>query len=282
MRLIINADDAGIDAARNRGIMLCVRNSALKSTSVIVEQGGWKDFLERKRPLKSLDTGLHFNLTAGRPLTSGLKTLVDQEGNFFNKFQFLDKAVAGEIDPQEVARELFTQLQIFKESGLTLSHVDGHHHVHILPGVREGFLKVVPAGTWVRLPFKKGVESLGPQRQETADDLYNNLSRFLKLINFWSLKAKDIWKDHYRSIDDFGGTTLTDAPTFKGLKKEISALTGDICELMVHPGGDWDGTSVRFSRFKARQIERDLLLSEELKEFLSDSKIEVISYLDVL
>src|SRR5437867_11231567 len=113
MKLIVNADDLGVDLCRNRGIFQAADAGLLKSSSLIVGQAGWVDALAglKKRPF--LGAGLHFNLTAGKPFAADVKTLVDKDGNFFDKFELWRRAMLKLIDPNEVAAELKAQLELF-------------------------------------------------------------------------------------------------------------------------------------------------------------------------
>ena len=280
MRLIINADDLGIDQARNRGIFQAADAGILKSTSVIVGQGGWADAISglKKRPF--LGAGLHFNLTAGKPLIREAKTLTKKDGDFFDKFELWKRAGLQLIDPQDVARELTAQLEMFPATGIVPTHIDGHNHVHLLPGVREGFIRVVPKGSWVRIPRHTNTVSLNPQNKDSKEVL-SDLEKLLQALQYFSQLAKNEWQGRYRYVDDFGGTTLTDEPTLEGFKKEIRDLKGEVCELMCHPGDSPDEDSVRFSKLKARQTERDILISVELKSFLEKAGIETVSYRDI-
>jgi len=58
---------------------------------------------------------------------------------------------------RELAREIRAQLERFRETGLELSHVDGHHHMHLHPVVLETLVALarefrIPA---IRLPSEE-------------------------------------------------------------------------------------------------------------------------------
>lgn len=279
MRLIINADDLGIDISRNRGIFQCADQGMLKSVSVIVAQAGWIDAVAGLKKRPQLGAGFHFNLTAGKPLAQGLRSLVNAEGNFFDKFELLRRAMLNFIDPTEVAQELEAQLEFLVTQGITPSHVDGHNHVHLLPGVRPGFVQVIREGTWVRLPHQKNATFLDPANED-PQEVYQNLPKLVQMLTHFSTMAHSEWWDRYRYADDFGGTALADEPTLEDFKREILNLKGNVCELMCHPGDAPDGNSVRFSKLKARQMERNILVSPEFKSFLKATRIKIISYND--
>lgn len=279
MKLIVNADDAGIDASRNRGILEAIDKGVVRSISLIAGQAGFADAVKKFKNKKNISVGLHFNLTAGKPLARGLRALIKNEGTFFDKFELFKKAMAGAINPAEAARELQAQLAVFEATGITLSHLDGHNHVHLLPGVREAILMVMPKDTWVRLPFERNVEPQSP-RDKDPKDVWNNSDELISVYNFFSLEAKKLWRGHFRHTDDFAGSKISMNPTLEAFKSAVEGLTGNICELMVHPGAKPDADSVRFSKLPERVEELKILRSAELKDFLKEKKIDIISFQD--
>ena len=280
MKLIINADDAGIDEARNRGIFKCVDVGMVKNLSVVVCQAGWQDIIVRLRGRKDISAGLHFNLTAGRPLREGFKTICGQDGSFFNKFELLKRSLSGFIDTQEVIEEMTAQLDALRQAGIDISHVDGHNHVHLLPGVREAARTVLPQKMRVRLAFERRAGVSKPMVNDYVK-VYNDPAQLVSLLNFLSQEAKKIWGDRFLHADDFAGTAVTPQPGLQILEQAIKGLKGEICELMCHPGDEPDEGSVPFSRLYGRQEELRMLTSTEFREFLMKRGIKIVSYRDI-
>lgn len=280
MKLIIHADDAGVDNARNRGIFEAIDQGVVKSLSVIVYQTGWADIVDRLRVRPDIDAGVHLNLTAGRPLADGHRTLVTEWGYFFDKFELFKRSRQGLIDPEEVKREFQAQIEILVNCGIKISHADGHNHVHLLAGAREGFKEAVPQGMWVRLPHQKDIDPFSAEGINFAA-IYKDEKKLAGVFNTLSIAARNLWGDKFRYVDDFCGVTLTPRPTLEGFKKAIEGLKGDTGELMCHPGAKADEHSAEFSKLKERQAEVEILKSADLKKFIEDSKIELISYKDL-
>ncbi len=284
MKLIINADDAGIDVYRNRGIFDAIDHGVVTSISVIVAQAGWKDLFKRltkhHKKRRAFGVGLHLNLTAGKPLIADHKTLAGPDGYFFNKFDLFDRAMKGKISEREVAQEFKAQLFLFKKSEISPSHIDGHNHVHLLPGAREGFLKSMPKDSWVRLPFASREKELNPKALG-AKDVYGDMKYLVKVSNFLSREAKKSWGNRFRHVDDFGGIELTPFPTLGKFQAAIEKLQGRVCELMCHPGATAQGPCTPFSKLPERQRELKILKSAGLQSFLKKKNIELISYRDI-
>jgi len=280
MKLIINADDAGVDVSRNAGIFKAIDQGAVSSVSVLVGLGGWDDLLMRLSKKKFSATGLHLNLTAGKPMSKNAKTLIDAEGNFYNKFELFKRSQEGLIDSKEIESEFLAQKKMFEDAGLKYSHIDGHNHVHLLSGAREVLPKIFPKGTKVRLPVEIPHLGVDPRAFEVME-IYNNVENLIAVTNFLCAKAKEIWKDHFRYVDDFGGSRIADCPTFGAFRQAVEHLKGDFCELMCHPGDTPDENSVRFSKFPQRQDELKILTSPEFKGFLKEKNAELASYLGV-
>src|SRR5437762_7703708 len=73
-RLVVNADDFGLSAGVNRGILEAHAAGVVSSVSVLVNAPGWDDAVGRLRDLGArpgLGVGLHVNLTMGRRWSGG-------------------------------------------------------------------------------------------------------------------------------------------------------------------------------------------------------------------
>lgn len=156
--LIVNADDYGLTEQVSRGILRGHREGIITSTSVLAlapafaSAGKW--LLDEER----IGVGVHL-ATVGEdpPLLSAreVPTLVDRHGRLPTSWRvFVARATAGRIDAADLAREFRAQLEVVRDLGLTVTHLDSHQHLHLWPLVREVVLDLavdsgVPA---VRVP----------------------------------------------------------------------------------------------------------------------------------
>ena len=139
MKIRINADDFGISPGVNDAIIAMYRDKKLHSASLILGCGYDNEAIKLSKLNPNLKVGLHLNLTSGKATSSKSSFLVDCNQRFkygfvsllllslFRRAQFV-KAVRSEIEAQIVALE---------KAGITISHLDGHRHIHVIPAVFE-------------------------------------------------------------------------------------------------------------------------------------------------
>ena len=113
-RLIVNADDLGLSAGINRGILEAHERGIVTSASLMVDRPAAEAGAEIARRTRSLSVGLHAELDRDDELT-----------------------VTAETCPAELERQLgrFEQLV-----GARPTHVDSHHHTHRDPRLHDVFV----------------------------------------------------------------------------------------------------------------------------------------------
>lgn len=157
---IVNGDDFGFSVGVNQAIIKAHTAGVLTSTSLMVTgvQAAAAIALAQQHP--DLGVGLHLVLVCGRAALppSQIPHLVDAEGNFPNdpakaglKYQFSAAA------RRELRLEIRAQLELFRQSGLEMSHVDGHLHLHAHPVVLKILIDLAPEFgiRVIRLPFEE-------------------------------------------------------------------------------------------------------------------------------
>ncbi|XP_075390423.1 carbohydrate deacetylase isoform X2 [Tenrec ecaudatus] len=162
VHLVITADDFGYCPRRDEGIVEAFLVGAVTSVSLLVNGAATESAAELARR-HSIPTGLHANLSEGRPVgpaRHGASSLLGPEGFFLGKMGFRKALAAGDVALAQVREELEAQLSRFRELlGRDPTHVDGHQHVHVLPGVCQVFAEVLQAFgvRFTRLPLERGV-----------------------------------------------------------------------------------------------------------------------------
>lgn len=166
MRLIVNADDFGRSSAVNEAVLRAHRQGVLTSASLMVAGDAFEEAVDIARRTPTLAVGLHVVVAAGRAVLppARIARLVDPSGRFRDE----RPTVAGlryALRPgasRELALELRAQFERFARTGLPLSHVDGHLHLHMHPAV---FALLVPlARRYGARGFRLPRDDSGPPR----------------------------------------------------------------------------------------------------------------------
>lgn len=151
---VLCADDYGLAPGIGRAMRELLAAGRLSAVSCMTVSPCWPDEARRLRPFADrADVGLHITLTEEAPL--GPTPRLAPQGRLPSVAKLILLALGGALPRAEIRDELERQLDRFEaEFGAPPSHVDGHHHVHQLPGVRELVVDLVrrrlPPGTWLR------------------------------------------------------------------------------------------------------------------------------------
>lgn len=139
--LIVNADDYGLTDGVSAGILRAHREGIVTSTSVLAVGPALEDTAAWLREHPSLGLGAHLAAVGEDPplLTpKQVPSLVDDDGCFPPTWKaFLQRAVAGRIDLDELEAEFDAQIVRLQGLGLVLDHVDTHQHLHLWPAVNR-------------------------------------------------------------------------------------------------------------------------------------------------
>jgi hopanoid biosynthesis associated protein HpnK len=137
-RLIVCADDFGLDDAVNAAVEAASRDGILTCASLMVGAPAAADAVARARRLPRLKVGLHLVLVDGRPVLppAAVPALVRAGGAFDDDMlragvRFFFSIAAR----RQLAAEIRAQFAAFAATGLTLDHANAHKHMHLHPTV---------------------------------------------------------------------------------------------------------------------------------------------------
>ncbi|MCZ8375069.1 MAG: ChbG/HpnK family deacetylase [Beijerinckiaceae bacterium] len=155
--LVLCADDYAMTPAVSRGILALLEAGRMTATGAMTNRPSWPEAARDLRAMAgTADLGVHLSLTCGEALTAG-------EGWTENRAQpklpaLLARAVAGALPLDAIMREIEAQLDAFEQAmGMRPDFIDGHQHVHALPGIRRALLAVLARRypgrePWIRDP----------------------------------------------------------------------------------------------------------------------------------
>lgn len=135
-KIIINADDFGLSENINLGIIEAAKKGKLKSVSVVTCGRFFSKYIKILKDLE-LDLGVHLTITQESPLTEPKKihSIVNSSGKFFDMHEFIWRYFCGKIDFGHIYLEWINQIQNLIRHDIIPIHMDGHQHLHILPGI---------------------------------------------------------------------------------------------------------------------------------------------------
>jgi chitin disaccharide deacetylase len=140
--LALCADDFGLAPGISAGIARLAQAQRLTAVSCITNSPHWEASapLLAKLPV-TVDAGLHINLTEGRPLSPRLAKVWPRLPSLP---LLIVRAHLGLLPRAELRSEVHAQLAAFRSAtGVAPRFIDGHQHVHHLPGLRSIILDMV-------------------------------------------------------------------------------------------------------------------------------------------
>lgn len=136
-RIIINADDFGIDEMTSLAIADSFKLGFIDSASLIVNSEYTRDAVKMSKEKAFSDRlGLHLNLTEGNPLlcqTRCSPNFVGPDGKFFNNpnnRKGIHLFFMSSKDKKLIGDEIKEQVLLFESFQIGNGHFDSHHHIH--------------------------------------------------------------------------------------------------------------------------------------------------------
>jgi hypothetical protein len=137
------ADDFAMTPAVTRGILRLAEAGRINATGAMTNRPAWPEAARALRGLAGrLDLGLHLNLTAGQALTGA--SALAPGGALPRLAPLIARGLAGRLPLPALAAEIEAQLDAFEQAmGRMPDFIDGHQHVHAMPGIRRALRSVL-------------------------------------------------------------------------------------------------------------------------------------------
>lgn len=268
--VVLCADDFAMNAGISRAILELAAAGRLSATSVMTNAPAWRDVASDLRQADGrIGCGLHVNLSSGKPL--GRMADFAPAGIFPEVGAVIRAALLRRLPLAEIEAEIARQIEAFAgHFGRLPDFVDGHQHVHVLPGIRTALLRCLArpgfrARPWLRDPSDRLGAILARRLSVPKALLVRALAG-----GFAAEAASQGWRTNrgFSGFSDFaaGRNTGEDFARF------LAAL-GPRPVVMCHPGyvdsGDTEGDDVK----EARSRELHYLRSGEFAALLDRTGI---------
>lgn len=264
--LIINADDYGIAPSVSQGILQAYEQQAVSSTTIMSNLATDEEMYQLRA--SGLPFGVHVNLTAGKPLTSGApKSLVNDQGALVSvkiwdrdrsrRFRitklllgwiwagsFWCRVSAGSITSAErrwLKEEMQAQIDRVTLVAGRPSHLDSHHHIHRHPVIFEVFVECARATNI----------GLRPMEQWQAEAMRKQGVRCPDAITRLPVRKAPGSMAHFKAVLN---------------REKITSL-----EVICHPGHASDILRGRDTLVAKREVELALLVSPDVRKMIGES-----------
>lgn len=273
----VTADDYALAPALSAAIRELVGDGRLSGTSAMTTFAEWPDEAVHLRPL--LDdgvVGVHLTLTDHAPL--GPCPRLAPDGSFPSFPTLARDAWLGRLSLAEIEAELTRQVERLRDVlGRPPDFLDGHHHVHQLPGVRDVVVALArthlgPAG-WVRTCADSTTSVLARG---------GDVGRGLLFATAGAGLARRLTRAGVPTNPTFAGVYgFTDAPPFPDRMATFLQRHRAGGAVMVHPGRVDDTLRERDSLTTPREVEADHLASAAFVAQLQAANVRVARRADL-
>jgi len=288
--LIVNADDLGWTEGVNRGILDAFRRGIVTSTTVLANGTAFAEAVKTAKSAPRLGVGVHLNLSDGAPVADreSVTSLLDDDGQFADGPEnLLWKRARRGLILDEVEEEWDAQIQKVRDAGIRPTHLDGHKHVHMLPGLFEIALRLAKkhAIEAIRVSLEesslRSALACGSQHRTKVVMKQGVQARGLKLL------ARNARKQAARmgiaTADYFCGIAQTGELTLEGVEQLLKRLPEGTTELICHPGHADEALQKTATRLQAsRQKELEILTDTRIRKLVASQGIRLIDYGSVI
>lgn len=269
-RLIINADDMGLDLPVVRGIIELHQAGVVTSTSCMTNMPAWPLAADYLREHPNLGAGVHLVFNHGSPVLprEQVPALVDREGRFLNDRQILRSLRPGTT--AQLRAEFRAQIERFiADVGRLPDHLDNHCAIsYVRPDRFKITLELAKGyGLPIRAPFGDDLEE-----QVTMLARHNNLppwlirwqgARYRRQVDRAGIRRPHTFIQHF---------SMPGHRTPEYLLTVLDSLRdGWVSELLVHPGydGGW------------REQDLRALFDLRVRDRLRQPDIELVRFADL-
>ena len=276
MKLIVNADDFGLSSEINRAVLKAHREGVLTSASLIAGAKAFDEAVAIARENPRLAVGLHVVAVDGPAVLprSRIPRLVNEHGMFPNDPVGLGmRYVLSAAAREELAAELRAQFERFAATGLKLSHVDGHQHMHMHPVVFGMILPLARrfGAAGFRVPRDELSIALRLDRRKAARKMgwtliFGLLSRYCQ---------GRVCAGGFAMVDRTYGFMQTGQMHSAYVGAVLRQMRSKCAEMYFHPR-----IGARDDYFGANPDDLESLLSRNVRQIIEQRGIELTSYVE--
>ena len=284
-RLIVNADDFGYTSGVNRAIVEAHSSGVVTSSTLMANGAAFAEAAQLAKTVPNLSVGCHIVLTDGDPVlpATQISSLTSSSHFRDGMVAFAARAIAGDMNADEITAEATAQIRKIQSAGIAVSHIDTHKHTHLFPKILRPLLRAATdcGVRAVRNPF-------GPRMPLRSNHLLTRPGLWTRYVEVRILGAfagkfrEAVDREGFATPDGTLGIVVTgalDETLFYAIARSIPDGTW---EFVCHPGyNDADLQTGKTRLRESRETELRVLTLPAAREVLTQQGIELISYRDL-
>jgi predicted glycoside hydrolase/deacetylase ChbG (UPF0249 family) len=257
------------------------------------------DAVTAARSAPNLSVGCHVVLVDGTPVSppDAVDTLLairsaEPEKFYSSLSAFAARAMLGGFDSDQLVAEITAQIRKIQSAGLVVTHLDTHKHAHIFPEILAALLRAarICGVRAIRNPFVP-LQAMPARLFKGKPDLWKRYGQVRMLHTFSgpfrqrTKRAGLLTPNGVLGVIETGSAANhDDSPDGSSgysslLRQTLANLPEGTWELVCHPGyNDADLRRAGTRLLQSREEERRFLASPELKRFLEEQEIQIVSY----
>lgn len=288
-RLIINADDFGLTAGVNRGIVEAHEHGVVTSATLMANGPAFEEAIALAQSRPRLGVGCHVVLVDGAPLLNktDVVSLLDpgsdsSGGPHFREgiSRFGALALMGRLAADEIEAEATAQIRKLQSAGIPVTHLDSHKHTHLFPHVLRPLLRAAAkcGVRAIRNPF----ERIQGSQLAASPSLWKRWAEVGLLRSLARQFREAVQQSGVSTPDGTLAIVATGSLNERLLRLMVENLPDGTWELVCHPGyNDADLQEVHTRLRESRERELRILTSSSTRDLLAANGVEVVSFRDL-
>jgi hopanoid biosynthesis associated protein HpnK len=278
-QLVITSDDFGLSPGVNAAVEKGWADGILTCASIMPAGAAFGEAVKIARRNPGLQVGLHLTLVQGQSVLphSQIPDLVNEAGAFSDNpvtagmRYYFDKGLY-----KQLLQEIEAQIQRVADSGIPLSHIDGHLNIHLHPTVFAFLTELMP---------RYGITSFRLSRERLCHNLrfdrQRRLGKTVERIIFGALAghARPLLKRlGIRYAGEVKGVLNSGRMTEEYILQILDGLNDGLSEIYFHPGILPDSEITRRMPDYRHEDELAAITSPRIKHRLTELNIGLENY----
>ncbi len=268
IRLVVNADDLGLHPRIDAGILRAHREGIVTSSTVLATGCCAREAIRAARS-QGLPLGVHLCLTTRLLPAAPVEQVrsLAPDGRFREGWSGVVGAwISGRLRLEEVEREFRAQIARARELGAEPDHLDGHQHLHLLPGISRIVLEIARQE---RLPIRWPIAAPSERWIAHPDSALKTA-----LIAALSYASRRGGAPGLRGLGTFEAGMLSEDRLLAILRR----LSDGDCEIGCHPGEEV-GTVAETPAWRyGWEVELEALCSPKVRAAIEARNVQLTSY----